>query len=137
MSKVLTLLFFAFLLLTNFPSQAQESQPVLQTSYLCAGVGDDPNDPKFSTYNTKIIFTTGGTAYITDVQAKVVEVSSGKVVADVYCDAPWLLMNLKPGAYNVTATAIKQYAQSAKLTVSGDKQTALAIRFPQIKGDGL
>ncbi len=137
MSKILASLFFVLFLFSSFSVQAQESQPTQQTSYLCAGVGDDPNDPKFSTYNTKIIFTTGGTAYITDVQAKLVEVSTGKVVADVYCDAPWLLMNLKPGAYNVTATAVKQYAQSAKLTVAGEKQTILAIRFPQIKGDGL
>lgn len=137
MPKILTLMFLV--LFTSFAGAvaAQESQPSSQISHLCAGVGDDANDPKFANYNTKIIFTTAGSAYITDVQAKIVEASSGKVVADLYCDASWLLMNLKAGAYRITATAVKKYTQSAQLTVGGDKQSVLAIRFPQIKGDGI
>jgi hypothetical protein len=99
--------------------------------YACTGVGDAKDDPKWANYAAKLMFTTGGRAYVSYVQVKIKD-ASGKVVLVTDCDAPWLVMNLQPGTYSVTATALKKYIKTVSFTVGGGKQSSLAIRFPEI-----
>jgi hypothetical protein len=103
--------------------------------YACTGVGDAKDDPKWGNYAVKLMFTTGGRAYVSYVEVQIQD-ASGKEIFRADCDAPWLVVNLLPGKYQVTATAVKKYTRRAALNVSGGgKQTELAIRFSEITGE--
>ena len=102
--------------------------------YACTGVGDAKDDPKWGTYAAKLMFTTAGRAYVSFVEVKIKD-GSGQEVLEADCDSPWLVLNLKPGTYHVTAVALKKYTKTATLTVAPGKQSSLAIRFPEISGE--
>jgi len=102
--------------------------------YACTGVGDAKDDPKWGQYAAKLMFTTAGRAYVSYEKVQIQD-ASGKEIFVADCDAPWLVINLLPGTYKVTATAVKKYTKSASLKVGSDgKQVELAIRFPEISG---
>ncbi len=134
-------LFFAFLFLLggwvpNGLVFADDEEKTLNgIQYACTGVGDAKDDLKWGNYAVKLMFTTGGRAYVSYVQVKIQD-ASGKEVFAADCDAPWLVINLLPGTYQVTAIALKKYTKTATLRVlGGGKQLELAIRFPEISGD--
>ena len=103
--------------------------------YACTGVGDAKDDPKWGNYAVKLMFTTAGRAYVSYIQVKIQD-SSGKEIFQADCDSPWLVINLLPGSYKVSATAVKKYTKNVTLNVAGTgKQTELAIRFPEISGE--
>lgn len=118
------------------PAQvAQDQELSFQgIKYACTGVGESKEDPRWANYSAKLMFTTGGRAYVSFVQVKV-EDAQGKVVLDVDCDAPWIVAQLPPGSYTIKATADRKYPKSAKLQVGGGKPSELAIRFPEISGE--
>jgi hypothetical protein len=99
--------------------------------YVCAGVGDSKEDPRWKAYPLKLMFTSGSRAYVAMVDVSLQD-SSGAEVLKVNCDAPWLLAKLKPGTYSVTATADGGGTKTAKVTVGASGQSELAIRFPAI-----
>jgi len=117
------------------PLRADDEEKTTQgIQYACTGVGDAKDDPKWGNYAVKLMFTTAGRAYVSYVNVSIQD-SSGKAVFTADCDSPWLVINLQPGTYKVTATAIKKYTKTVSLTVSGGgKQNELAIRFPEISG---
>lgn len=102
--------------------------------FACTGVAESKEDPRWGKYSTKLMFTTGGRAYVSYIQLSVKD-AQGNLVFETDCDAPWIVVDLKPGKYSLTATAVKKYTKTANLTVGGGKQTELAIRFPEISGD--
>jgi hypothetical protein len=99
--------------------------------YVCAGVGDSKDDPRWKAYPLKLMFTTGARAYVAQVDVTLQD-ASGAEVLKVNCDAPWLLAKLKPGTYSVTARADGGGTKTAKVTVPASGQNELAIRFPAI-----
>ncbi|HKY61781.1 MAG TPA: hypothetical protein VJR29_00020 [bacterium] len=102
--------------------------------YACTGVGESKEDPRWANYSAKLMFTTGGRAYVSFIQVKI-ENAQGKLVLEADCDAPWVLAQLPEGSYTIKATADRKYPKSAKLQVGGGKQAELAIRFPEISGE--
>ncbi len=135
MRTILMLLGLLLLSSTVLAQVAQDQELSYQgTHYACTGVGESKEDPRWANYSTKLMFTTGGRAYVSFVQVKV-EDAQGKVVLEVDCDAPWVVAQLPPGSYSIKATAERKYPKSAKIQVGGGKQAELAIRFPEISGD--
>lgn len=136
MMKLTFKLILLFVLLTStLTLHADDEEKTYQgVQYACTGVGDAKDEPKWGLYAAKLMFTTAGRAYVSYVQV-VIKDSGGQKVFEADCDSPWLVMNLKPGTYQVTATALKKYTKTVTMTVgAGGKQTELAIRFPEIKG---
>ncbi len=124
--------------LASFSAKAQVAQDQELTykdlKFACTGVAESKEDPRWGKYSTKLMFTTGGRAYVSYIQLSVKD-AQGNLVFETDCDAPWIVVDLKPGKYSLTATALKKYTKTANLTVGGGKQTELAIRFPEISGD--
>lgn len=128
----LALLSLPLLSTTLFAQAPQDQELSFQgIKYACTGVAESKEDPRWTQYPVKLMFTTGGRAYVSFVQVKI-EDPQGKVVLEVECDSPWLMADLKPGSYTVKVTADKKYPKSAKLQVAGGKQVEQAIRFPEI-----
>jgi hypothetical protein len=135
MSRIFGGFLILILMVAAAPIHADDEEKLYNgIQFACTGVGDAKDDPKWGGYATKLMFTTGGRAYVSYVQVKIQD-ASGKEVFQADCDAPWLVINLLPGSYKVTATALKKYTKTANLTVAGGgKQSELAIRFPEISG---
>jgi len=136
-------LFLAFLLGVLFLLQAKDLQAQVaqdqeltykDTKFACTGIAESKEDPRWGKYSTKLMFTAGGRAYVSYIQLSIKD-AQGNLVFESDCDAPWIVVDLKPGKYSLTATALKKYTKNANLTVGGGKQTELAIRFPEISGD--
>lgn len=73
-----------------------------QSAHLCTGLGLDAREEAAAFPHTlKLVFAAVNGNYVGDVA---LTVSSGKTeVFTGTCDGPWLLMNLDPGQYKVTA----------------------------------
>lgn len=115
-------------------SAGDEEKDYQGIKYACTGVGESKEDPRWKDYPLKLMFTTGGHAYVSYVDVKVMD-SNGKMVFTADCDAPWLLIKLPKGKYEVVATALKKYQKQATVNVSGTGQTIRAIRFEEISGE--
>ncbi len=131
------LLSLIFVSAFHFSARAQVAQDTELTykdlKYACTGVAESKEDPRWGKYSTKLMFTAAGRAYVSYIQLSVKD-ASGALVFETDCDAPWIVIDLKPGKYSVTATAEKKYTKNVSLTVGSGKQTELAIRFPEISG---
>ena len=110
---------------------ADEEKTYQGISYACTGVGESKDDPKWSSYPLKLMFTAGTRAYVSEVDVTIRD-SAGSTVLQVNCDAPWLLARLKPGTYSVNAKADGGSTKSASVSVPGSGQNSLAIRFPEV-----
>ena len=133
------LILAAFLLLTGFGTASADSPQDQELTYqalkyACTGVAESKEDPRWGKYSLKLMFTTGGRAYVSFIQVQIKD-GAGNLVFEADCDAPWIVVDLKPGKYAVTATAIKKYTKNVSVNVTGGKQTELAIRYPEISGD--
>lgn len=105
-----------------------------KTRYACTGVGESKEDPRWAAYPVKLMFTTGGTAYVAHVDVEIKN-SAGKTLLQASCNAPWLVVDLPPGNYQMTATAVKKYLRTTRLKVEAGKKTAAVVRFAEISGD--
>lgn len=110
---------------------ADEEKTYQGISYACTGVGESKEDPKWSGYPLKLMFTAGTRAYVSEVKVTIKD-SGGSTVLQVDCDSPWLLARLKPGSYSVNAQADGGGTKTASVTVPASGQNSLAIRFPEI-----
>lgn len=100
--------------------------------YACTGVGEARQDTRWEAYPLKLTFTASGTAYISDVATKIKD-EKGTLVFEAKCTTPWLVVDLKPGSYQVEALVVDKYTQQAKFQVKAGVQTSQVIRFPEIK----
>ena len=92
---------FAFLTPLRAADQEQQYKGV---AYVCTGVGESKEDPKWKVYPLKLMFAGSGRAYVSEVKAEIKD-SSGQIMLKTECDGPWLLVKLKPGKYQVQASA--------------------------------
>ena len=139
MNRLLFLFSSCFSLILSAASlQAQVTQDqeltYKDTKFACTGIAESKEDPRWGKYSTKLMFTTGGRAYVSYIQLSIKD-AQGNTVFETDCDAPWIVVDLKPGKYSISATALKKYTKNATINVGGGKQTELAIRFPEISGD--
>lgn len=134
--KIKTILASTFLGAAFFltPLQAAETQTksneTSPATYLCTGVGESKDDPRWKEYPLKLMFTGSGRAYISEVKVELKD-DSGLSVIKIDCDGPWLLAKLKPGKYSVQAT-VEGVTKTAIVTVPAMGQLESVIRFPHI-----
>ncbi len=97
-----------------WPATAQEHMPMdtpvaaggIET--VCTGIGDTAqHDPRWLSYPIRIEFSNKGAQYLSGAHVDL-STASGKPLASVDCDGSWVLFQLKPGAYKVTATLMSQ-----------------------------
>src|ERR1041384_6855772 len=70
----------------------------------CTGIADSKDDPRWQTYPVRIEFSNGGSQYLAGAHVSLAE--KGRVLAELDCQAPWVLFKLPPGSYSVTATIL-------------------------------
>jgi len=95
----------AFLLpLLSNTAQAVQDQPVMigGVETVCTGVGSAKDNPAWSAYPVKLVFANPAGENLAQVSLSVSR--AGKPVVETQCDAPWMLMKLPAGNYDVAAT---------------------------------
>ncbi len=110
---------------------ADEELHYAGVSYVCTGVGESKEDPRWKIYPLKLMFTGSRRAYVSEVKIEIKE-ASGKIVLKTDCDGPWLLVKLKAGKYSVWASAEGGSSQTITVRVPETGQNELAIRFSGI-----
>lgn len=136
--KIHRRLFFRFFtcasLLACFltPARAADTeQKYNDVSYVCTGVGESKDDPRWKEYPLKLMFAGSGRAYVSEVKVSLKD-ASGKAVLEADCDGPWLLAKLKPGKYSVSASAEGGGTKTASVNVPASGQAETVIRFTSI-----
>ena len=69
---------------------------------VCTGVGSAKDNPAWSAYPVKLVFANPAGENLAQVHVAVMQ--GARPVVETDCDAPWLLMKLPAGSYNVAAT---------------------------------
>src|SRR3569833_2995052 len=95
----------AFLLpLLSNAAGAVQDQPVMigGVETVCTGVGSAKDNPAWSAYPVKLVFADPTGANLAQVHLSVMR--AGRPLVETECDAPWVLMKLPPGNYDVAAT---------------------------------
>ena len=114
------------------PVRAQEVKTYGDVTYVCTGIGEQRDNPEWAEYPAKIMLTTETGAYVANAVITIQD-EQGEVVLETTCNAPWLLANLKPGRYEVSAK-VDRYLHRDALTVPESGQGELTLRFWEITG---
>jgi len=102
---------------------------------VCTGVGSAEDNPQWKTYPVRVEFSNGGAQYLSG--AHVTLSQGGKTLTDFDCAGPWVLFQLKPGSYKVTATITDQPGagtRSAMFSPPASGQKRVVIQFPTPSG---
>ena len=124
-----------------WPAQADVPMPMdnpisidgIQT--VCTGIGDEAqHDPRWLAYPLRVEFSNGGAQYLSGAHVVLSSVG-GKTMAAVDCEGSWVLFQVGPGTYKVTATLTGQPgAAPVSATVSppakGQKRVVLDFKIP-------
>jgi len=117
-------------LLTN-AARAVQDQPVMigGVETVCTGVGSAKDNPAWSAYPVKLVFADPSGANLAQVHLSVMR--AGRPLVETECDAPWLLMKLPAGNYDVAATvpsnAGPRTGKASFATKGGSQQTVNVI----------
>lgn len=118
----------AFLLpLLSNTAQAVQDQPAMigGVETVCTGVGSAKDNPAWSAYPVKLVFANPAGENLAQVSLSVTR--AGKPVVETQCDAPWVLMQLPAGNYDVAATvpgnAGPRVGKASFSTKGGPQQT--------------
>lgn len=85
-------------------TMAATAQPVAAETYQCAGIGVEGREfAKTVPHNLRLVFAQPNGDYLGDVQARVLDSATGDVVT-ASCPGPWILLDLRPGVYEITAS---------------------------------
>ena len=99
--------------------------------YVSGGVGSTEEaslKQRSAEFSLRILVAAAGSgAYLADARVRITD-ASGKQVLDVRTDGPWLLVNLKLGAYKVVATVGGQTREQATTIHPGDRHE-MVFRF--------
>ena len=133
------------LLLTAVPSLALALAPVSAVTaktmltdpiltqnghqYACTGVGmHAQNDPRWRSFPLKLVFAQPGGAYLTDFDVTLSGKNGIKII-ETYCEAPWFLAKVPPGAYKAKVTSVEGLQKSVDLNVKASGQTQVVVTF--------
>lgn len=114
------------------PSMLDREQSYRGTPYVCTGIGlGSRENTAWNAYPLKLMFATKEGDYLADVSVSLWD-SEGKLVLEAECPSPWLLVDLHPGKYRVTAVVTGAQPRTANINVAGGRQTAVVIQYPDI-----
>ncbi len=121
-------------LLTN-AAQAVQDEPVMigGVETVCTGVGSAKDNPAWSAYPVKLVFANPAGENLAQVHVAVMQ--GAKPVVETECDAPWVLMKLPAGSYNVAAAmpgrAGPRVGKASFATKGGAQQTVTVTIAPE------
>lgn len=124
-----------------WPAQADVPLPMdnpisidgIQT--VCTGIGDEAqHDPRWLAFPIRIEFSNGGAQYLSGAHV-VLSSSAGKPLAALDCAGPWVLFQVGPGSYKVTATLTGgqgggTVSASFSPPAKGQKRVVLDFKLP-------
>ena len=95
----------------------------------CTGIADSKADPRWKTYPVRVEFSNGGGQYLAGAHVSLAK--GGKVLAELDCQAPWVLLRLPPGSYSVTGTMLNSTAKprTAKFSPPKTGQKRVVLQF--------
>ena len=98
----------------------------------CTGIGQSKDDPRWKAYPTRLEFSNPAGDLLANV-AVTVSTPSGRSLASVSCEGPWILVRAAPGTYKVEAwmpgTAFKH--QTTTFSASAKGLRIVGLRFPE------
>ena len=98
---------------------------------VCTGVGKAAReDPRWKAFAVRIESAAPSGDYLGGVTVDVAS-DKGTPVLAASCDSPWLLMDLPPGAYKVTAWSGKRGPKTVKVHASAKGQSRYVVAFPK------
>ena len=98
---------------------------------VCTGVGKaSREDPRWKAFAVRIESAAPSGDYLGEMTLDVAS-DKGVPVLAVSCHSPWILMDLSPGAYKVTAWSGRRGPRTIKVHASGKKQARYVIAFPK------
>ena len=108
-------------------AQAVQDQPVMigGVETVCTGVGSAKDNPVWSAYPVKLVFANAAGENLAQVHVAVAQ--GGKPVVETDCDAPWVLMKLPSGSYNVSASVGASTGKASFSTKGGPQQTVTVM----------
>jgi len=120
------------------PQNAFADDEVMQQngiSYACTGIGESKDDPRWPGFSLKLAYAAQPDgALLSRVTARIRD-GAGRPVLDVHCeDEPWLVAQLPPGRYSVTAIALGKFTKQVRFTIRDGRQSYVVIRFPAEAG---
>lgn len=115
-------------------AQAVQDQPVVigGVETVCTGVGSAKDNPAWSAYPVKMVFANQAGEDLAQIHVAVMQ--GGKPVVETDCDAPWVLMKLPAGSYNVSATVPGQAGirmGKASFSTKGGAQQTVTVMLPR------
>jgi hypothetical protein len=95
----------------------------------CTGIADSKDDPRWKTYPVRIEFSNGGAQYLAGAHISLAK--GHTVLAELDCQAPWVLFHLPPGSYSVTGTMLNSSAKprTAKFSAPRTGQKRVVLQF--------
>lgn len=95
----------------------------------CTGIADSKDDPRWKTYPIRVEFSNGAAQYLAGAH---VTLTKGKTtLAELDCDANWVLFRLPRGSYAVTATMHNSSAKprTVKFSPPRSGQKRVVLQF--------
>jgi hypothetical protein len=111
---------------------ADEEKTYGDVTYVCTGIGEERDNPDWARYPAKVMLTTKSGAYVANAEITIQD-EKGERVLEASCNAPWLLVDLKPGRYEVSAK-VDRYLHREPLIVPATGQAVVTLRFWEIAG---
>ena len=115
-------------------AEAVQDQPVMigGVEIVCTGVGSAKDNPAWSAYPVKLVFANQAGEDLAQIHVAVMQ--AGMPVVETDCDAPWVLMKLPAGSYNVSATVPGNAGArmgKASFSTKGGAQQTVTVMLPQ------
>ena len=118
---------------TALPAASQEEMMQNGIQYACTGVGvDEREDLRWTTYPLRLEATHRGGGYLSDIHWVIAD-KAGDTLFEVRCEfAPWLMLRLEPGTYNITATALGTHIRKSRVGIRKGRQSRVVLRFNEV-----
>ena len=113
---------------------AMQDQPVTigGVESVCTGVGSAKDNPAWAGYPIKLVFANPKGEDLADVHVSIMQ--GGKSLVETECDAPWVLMKLPAGSYNVSASVPGNAGArmgKASFSTKGGPQQTVTVMLPR------
>lgn len=102
---------------------------------VCTGIADSKDDPRWQSYPVRIEFSNGSSQYLAGAHVSLAKRSI--VIAELDCQAPWVLFRISPGSYTVTASILGSSAKprTAKFSPPKTGQKRVVLQFSDFQSN--